>query len=116
DGAVEVDPGDPAPLTLEADPAHPCPREGEGRRRPASGAITAKSPLSVTPVLAPVTPDQEAAGASVAELSSKRVDEVALDTVTVTAAEVVRLPAASRATAVRVCEPLATVALFQATE
>src|SRR6266853_1200398 len=40
----------------------------------------------------------------------------ALDTVTVTGAEVVRLPAASRATAVMVCEPLLAVAVFQEIE
>src|SRR2546426_1370025 len=36
----------------------------------------------------------------------------ALHTATVTAAQVVRLPAASRATAVRVCEPLLAVVVF----
>src|SRR5207253_1077092 len=41
---------------------------------------------------------------------------VSLNTVTVTGAEVVRLPAASRATAVRVCEPLLAVVVFQETE
>src|SRR5437879_2641872 len=41
---------------------------------------------------------------------------VSLNTVTVTAAEVVRLPAASRATAVSVCEPLLAVVVFQDTE
>src|SRR5436190_388665 len=40
----------------------------------------------------------------------------ALETVTVTPAEVVRLPAASRAVAVRVCEPLPVLAVFQETE
>src|SRR5436309_539311 len=40
----------------------------------------------------------------------------ALETVTVTPAEVVRLPAASRAVAVRVCEPLLVLAVFQETE
>src|SRR5258708_5917981 len=39
-----------------------------------------------------------------------------LATVTVTGAEVVRLPAASRATAVMVCEPLLAVAVFQEIE
>ena len=37
----------------------------------------------------------------------------AFDTVTVTAVEVVRLPAASRATAARVCVPFAAVVLSQ---
>src|SRR2546427_1223400 len=41
---------------------------------------------------------------------------VSLNTVTVTGAEVVRLPAASRATAVSVCEPLLAVVVFQETE
>ena len=40
---------------------------------------------------------------------------VALATLTVTAAEVARLPAASRATAVSVCEPLAVVAVLHET-
>ena len=44
------------------------------------------------------------------------VSEAALLTVTVTVAEVLVLPAASRATAVSVCEPVATVVLFQVTE
>ena len=39
-----------------------------------------------------------------------------LDTVTVTAADVVWLPAASRAIAVKVCEPLAALVVFQETE
>jgi hypothetical protein len=94
----------------------PVPENVKVAVAPGSGAITAKSPLRVTPVLALFTPDQETAGASVAELSSKRVDEAALDTLTVTGAEVVRLPAASRATAVKVCEPLLTVVVFQETE
>ena len=40
----------------------------------------------------------------------------AFDTVTVTAVDVLWLPAASRARAVRECEPLATVVVFQETE
>src|SRR6266849_8457376 len=40
----------------------------------------------------------------------------ALLTITVTDAEVVRLPAASRATAMMVCEPLAAPVVFQETE
>jgi hypothetical protein len=40
----------------------------------------------------------------------------ALDTVTVTGAEVLELPAASRAIAVMVCEPLAAPVVFQETE
>src|SRR5437867_2894570 len=43
------------------------------------------------------------------------VGGVALDTVTVTATDVVRLPAASRATAVSVCEPLVAVVVFHET-
>ena len=42
-------------------------------------------------------------------------DGGALETVTVTVAEVVLLPAASRAVAVRECEPFATVVVFQET-
>jgi len=50
-------------------------------------------------------------------VSSKRFAVGAvLETVTVTGAEVVRLPAASRATAVRVCEPLLAVVVSQETE
>ena len=41
---------------------------------------------------------------------------VSFDTVTVTPAEVVTLPAASRATAVSVWEPLLAVVVFQDTE
>src|SRR5688572_13206148 len=41
---------------------------------------------------------------------------LSLATVTVTGAEVVRLPAASRATAVRVCEPLVVVLVFHGAE
>ena len=41
---------------------------------------------------------------------------VSFDTVTVTPAEVVRLPAASRATAVMVCEPLLELVVFHETE
>ena len=40
----------------------------------------------------------------------------ALDTVMVTGAEVRTLPAASRATAVNVCDPFANVVVFTATE
>src|SRR5438552_17420971 len=39
-----------------------------------------------------------------------------LSTVTLTAVEVVVLPAASRATAVKLCEPLLAVVVFQETE
>src|SRR6266702_1817258 len=46
-------------------------------------------------------------------VSSKRA---ALDTVTVTAKEVARLPAASRAVAASVCEPFATLVVSRATE
>src|SRR6267143_17210 len=50
-------------------------------------------------------------------VSSKRFAVGAvLETVTVTGAEVARLPAASRATAVRVCEPLLAVVVSQGAE
>src|SRR5882762_8460332 len=50
-------------------------------------------------------------------VSSKRLTVGAvLETVTVTCAELARLPAASRATAVRVCEPLAAPVVSQETE
>src|SRR5258705_6099373 len=45
-----------------------------------------------------------------------RVCVLPLDTVTVTAAEVVALPAASRARAVRLCAPSPAVVVFQAME
>ena len=85
---------------------------------PAAPANMACPPLRVTPVLALVTCDHAPAGASVAAVSSKRVTGGGdpFDTVTVTGEEVVRLPAASRAVAVRVCEPLPTVVVFQETE
>src|SRR5438552_18971906 len=41
---------------------------------------------------------------------------LALETVTVTGAEAVRRPAASRATAVKVCEPLLALVAFHAVE
>ena len=41
---------------------------------------------------------------------------LSFDTVTVTAADVVTLPAASRATAVRLCDPLVAVVVFHGTE
>jgi len=73
---------------------------------PAAPAKTPTPPLRVTPVLAFVTCDHAPAGASVADVSSKRVTEggvvSALETVTLTGDEVVRLPAASLAIAVRV--------------
>src|SRR5260221_10010278 len=85
---------------------------------PTAPAYTPWPPLNVTPVPALVICDQAPAGASVAAVSSKRVvgggDE--FDTVTATADEVVRLPAASRATAVSACEPFPTVVVFQETE
>src|SRR6266849_72305 len=55
-----------------------------------------------------------------ASVSSKRFTAAgggaALDTVTVTGAEVARLPAASRATAVSACDPFATLVVSQGTE
>ena len=96
----------------------PCPVNVKLAVAPASAAAVAESLLSVTPVDALVRAIQEAAGERVAELSSKRVEDggAELDTVTVTGADVVLFPAASRAVAERVCEPLLTVVVFHETE
>src|SRR5439155_6252702 len=50
------------------------------------------------------------------EVSATVGGVLSFDTVTVTAAEVVTLPAASRATAVSVCAPLLAVGVLQASE
>jgi hypothetical protein len=79
---------------------------------------TARSPLRVAPTPALVVSDQAPLGVRVVELSSNRVvvGGELFDTVTVTAVEVVVFPAASRALAVRECEPLATVVVFHEVE
>src|SRR5204863_371698 len=64
-------------------------------------AVTVSVPLTVAPVAGAVT------------LTAGVV--VSFDTVTVTAAEVVVLPAASRARAVSVCDPLLALAVVQET-
>src|SRR5918996_4267436 len=88
-----------------------------------SGCPSTKNSTAVTPTLSVAlaltmtVPDTSAplAGSVIATLGGV-VSDAVLDTVTVTGAEVVRLPAASRATAVRVWEPLLAVAVFQGTE
>ena len=79
---------------------------------------TPRSPLRVAPAPALPISDHVPAGVSVAALSSKRVvfGGWVFDTVTVSGAEVVRLPAASRAVAVRLCDPSLAAAVFQETE
>src|SRR5438093_1801447 len=69
---------------------------------PEAAANMPRPPLRVAPALASPISDQAPEGENVAALSSNLVvsDGGAFDTVTVTAAEVVRLPAASRAVAV----------------
>src|SRR5204862_27971 len=84
-----------APSTRNCTPATPTLSEAE--------ALTVTDPETVAPDAGAV---MLTAGGVVS----------AFDTVTVTGEEVVRLPAASRAVAVRVCEPLPTVVVFQETE
>src|SRR5207247_438930 len=83
------------PSTRNCTPATPTLSEAE--------ALTVTDPDTVDPEAGAVMPT---AGGVVS----------AFDTVTVTGDEVVRLPAASRAVAVRVCEPLPTVVVFQEIE
>src|SRR2546422_4803396 len=62
-----------------------------------------------------VAPDEVMDPAATEEMPGGVVSGAALLTVTLTAAEVVRLPAPSRATAVRVWLPLVAVVVFQET-
>src|SRR5206468_1428599 len=71
--------------------------------------------LSEAEALTVVDPDTVAPDAGAVMLTEGGVVS-AFDTVTLTGDEVVRFPAASRAVAVRVCEPLATVVVFQEIE
>src|SRR5688572_22312774 len=87
---------------------------------PVTLELPACPPLNAA-ISAPRSTQAPAGPALIAELvSSKRIvppgGVVSLATVTVTGAEVVRLPAASRATAVMVCEPLVVVVVFQGAE
>ena len=81
-----------APSTLNCTPARP--------RSSAALAVTWTSPVTVAP----------AAGAV-----SETVGGAPLSTVTATCVDVVAFPAASRATAVSWCGPLAAVRVFQLT-
>src|SRR5439155_952675 len=82
---------------------------------PAMSELPAAPPLKAA-TSAPRRTHAPAGLALTAGLSSSiRVTAPPLETVTVTPAEVVRLPAASRAIAVSVCEPLLAVAVFQET-
>jgi hypothetical protein len=77
---------------------------------PATATLSAA--VAVT-VIVPATVEPDAG--EVRAIVGGVVSEPPLATVTVTGAEVVRLPAASRATAVRACEPLVAVVVFQGT-
>ena len=88
----------------------------EPRLAPSTRNWTPTTPtLSEAEALTVVDPDTVAPDAGAVMLTDGGVVS-AFETVTLTGDEVVRLPAASRAVAVRVCEPLATVVVFQETE
>src|SRR5437899_1074844 len=83
---------------------------------PAMSELPAAPPLKVA-TSAPRRTHAPAGLALTAGLSSSmRVTAPPLETLTVTPAEVVRLPAASRATALKVCEPLATAVVLKEAE
>ena len=86
---------------------------------PAAEPYTARSPLSATPESALVVSLQASLGASVPAVSSERarvrVGTGPFATVTVTVAEVVMFPAASRARAARRWVPSGTVRVSHAT-
>ena len=67
--------------------------------------VTAVAPVRFVPLSVTLAPTSPLVGV-------KLVSVGALTTVTLTAAAVAVLPAASRATAVRVCSPLEAVAVF----
>ena len=71
--------------------------------------------LSLAVALTVVVPDTVAPFAGELMLTVGAVVS-SFDTVTEIADEVVRFPAASRATAVNVCDPLLTIVVFQETE
>ena len=77
---------------------------------PATPALSAALAETVT------VPDTVPAAGALSDTVGGVVSGTALFTVTVTAAEVVLLPAASRATAVSVCVPLVAEAVFQEPE
>src|SRR5437762_222289 len=83
-----------APSTLNCTPATP----------------TLSEALAVTVTVA------ETVAPALGEVTETDGGVVSLKTVTVTAADVVRLPAASRAIAVTVCEPLVALSVFHWTE
>src|SRR5437867_312477 len=86
------------------------------RLAPSTRNCTPATPtLSEAEALTVTVPDTVAPEAG-AERQTAVWVESACDTVTRTGDEVVRFPAASLATAVRVCEPLPTVVVFQETE
>src|SRR5206468_6485309 len=86
------------------------------RRRPATRSCTpATSRLLRAGPLTVRERDSAAPDAGALMLTAGGVVS-AFDTVTLTGDEVVRFPAASRAVAVRVCEPLPTVVVFQGIE
>src|SRR5882762_3725700 len=72
---------------------------------------TAVAPVKLVPLMVTLVPTGPPVGVKLVTVGGLR-----LETVTVTGAEVVRRPAASRATAVSVCEPLLALVVFQETE
>ena len=70
--------------------------------------VTAVAPVKAVPLIVTLLPTGPLVGV-------KLVIVGAFTTVTLTAAEVAVLPAASRATAVRVCAPLLAVVVFHET-
>src|SRR5437773_1743133 len=86
------------------------------RLAPSTRNCTPATPtLSEAEALTVTVPDTVAPDAGALMLTAGGVVS-AFDTVMLTGDEVVRFPAASLATAVRVCEPLPTVVVFQETE
>src|SRR5205809_612171 len=90
--------------------ASSTPRLAASSRNCTPTTPTLSAALAVTLVVPPTVAPENG------EFTPRGGGVLSLNTVTVTAAEVVRLPAASRATAVSVCEPLLAVVVFQETE
>src|SRR5205807_203639 len=74
--------------------------------------VTAVAPLKLVPLIVTVVPTGPLAGEKLAILGAGG----ALDTVTLTGSEFHRTPRISVATAVKVCEPLLVLVVFQLTE
>src|SRR5207248_461884 len=94
--------------------------EGRGVGTAAIGAPSAKNCTPATPTLSEAFAVTGIVPETVAPLAGELMLTVGgvvsgggpFETLTVTGAEVVRLPAASRATAVKVCEPLTTAVVL----